>query len=223
MRETPQNIFGQRFLTNLDHNFLKSSKESEVSKNTDKLRSRQPSFPKCSAEVLGFYAALAISSLILTDPNEGALCSCVSRSQAGLEERAEGQQGPSEAIATGATGTPTQGIILHSLCFPHRRSLAICCNYFLIEKSLLACHVPSLCLIGKSHLISMPNSISSASGWIPRVLLSELRGTARNTNGRDRATGGSQQKGKHKETFWRAGGGQQAAWEAWNKGKSSAW
>lgn len=70
----------------------------------------------------------------------------------------------------GTTGTPTEGIILHSLWFPRRRSVAICCNYFLIEKSLLACHVPSLRLIGKSHLISMPSSISSASGWIPKVL-----------------------------------------------------
>lgn len=43
----------------------------------------------------------------------------------------------------------------------------------------------------------MPNSISSASGWIPRVLLSELRGGTRNTNGQDRAAGGSQQTGKH--------------------------
>lgn len=42
----------------------------------------------------------------------------------------------------------------------------------------------------------MLNSISSASGWIPKVLLSELRGATRNTNGQDRAIGGSQQKGK---------------------------
>lgn len=43
----------------------------------------------------------------------------------------------------------------------------------------------------------MPNSISSASGWIPKVLLSERRGAPRNTNGQDRAIGRSQQKGKH--------------------------
>lgn len=43
----------------------------------------------------------------------------------------------------------------------------------------------------------MPNSISSASGWLPRVLLSELRVAARNTNRQGRAHGGSQQKGEH--------------------------
>lgn len=43
--------------------------------------------------------------------------------------------------------------------------------------------------------MSMPNSISSASGWLPRVLLYELRGATRNKNGQGRAHGGSQQKG----------------------------
>lgn len=47
--------------------------------------------------------------------------------------------------------------------------------------------------------MSMPNSISSASGWLPRVLLSVLRGATRNTNEQGRAHGGSQQKGEHRE------------------------
>lgn len=86
------------YLDNLDYEFLKPSKVSEVSKTTDKLQSQQPHVPKCSvtnspAAAPGLDAVLAISSLILTDPYKGALCLCVPRPEAGLEERAEVREG----------------------------------------------------------------------------------------------------------------------------------
>lgn len=133
----------------------------------------------------------------------------------------KGAEGTLVGHCNRATGKPTQGIIPYGLCFPHRRFLPICSNCFLIEKNPFACHVPSLCLIGKSHLMSMPNSITSVSWWLPRVLLSELREQLGIQMSREGPMEDPSRRGSTRENLSWAREEGQAVWEAYNNGKSS--